>query len=86
MVPTVAALPQPRRYQGTLLTGMPNPRPDHRSHLLTRGMRPSGSGGANGRRRKRRRERGPTPPPFFGNQKSVMAPPGNAAHFFTQGR
>ena len=28
------------------------------------------------------RERGPTPPPFFGNQKSVKAPPGNAAHFF----
>ena len=27
-----------------------------------------------------------TPTPLFGNQKSVKAPPGNAAHFFTQGR
>ena len=26
------------------------------------------------------------PTPLFGNQKSVKAPPGNAAHFFTQGR
>ena len=27
-----------------------------------------------------------TPFSLFGNQKSVKAPPGNAAHFFTQGR
>jgi len=46
--PCHPALPRPRRYQGTLLTGMPSPTAAHRSHLLARSMRPdSNSGGSN---------------------------------------